>query len=98
MGLLVLLERVADVGLNGLSPKQSHLVDQAHGIYEFIKGDLRLLYFKGEGRAIVVCTAGVVKKGQKADRKAVSASIEQQRRFRDAVAQGKLEWSNTEES
>jgi len=96
-GLLVLLERVAQEGLANLSAKHSHFVDQKNGIYEFIKGDLRLLYFKGGGDVIVVCTSGVVKNGQKADKKAVAAAVELQKRFREAVDQGRLEWGDTGE-
>lgn len=46
-GLLALIERIANNGMQGLSSKLCHLVDEDNKIYELIKGDLRLFFFKG---------------------------------------------------
>lgn len=97
-GLALLLERVADQGLQILSSKQSHIVDAKHGIYEFVKSDLRLFYFKGQDSVIVVCTAGIIKQSQKANKKMVSEAMRLQRQYRESIANGDLELTCPEES
>ncbi|MDT4331076.1 type II toxin-antitoxin system RelE/ParE family toxin [Methylomonas sp. MS20] len=64
-GLFVLIERIAKDGLDGLSPHVWHLVDKDNKIYELIKGDLRLLFFKGPGDLLVIASHGFIKKTQK---------------------------------
>ncbi len=63
-GLLALIERIANNGTQGLSPKLCHLVDEENKIYELIKGDLRLFFFKGHCDLIVIATHGIIKKTQ----------------------------------
>lgn len=63
--LLILFETVAADGLSALSSSQFHLVDKEHGIYEFIAGRLRVLFFKGASGQMVICTHLFMKKGQK---------------------------------
>lgn len=96
-GLVELLFRVAANGLLPLSSKLTHIVDETNKIYEFVKGDLRLFYFKGIDGVLIVCTAGVVKKGQKVDKRAVAAAIEWQRNYHSAVKRSEIEWDDTEE-
>jgi len=64
-GLFQLIERIADYGLDGLSTKLCHLVDKENKIYELIKGDLRLLFFKGHRDVLIVTSHGFMKKSQK---------------------------------
>jgi hypothetical protein len=71
-GLLEMLEYVAQVGLQGVPAAWLHEANKSLGVYEFIKGPLRLFFFKGDGRDIAVCTGGVRKSGRKADRSATS--------------------------
>lgn len=78
--LAQMLERVAELGLQNVPYKWSHEVSKREQIYEFIKGPLRLFYFKGEGRQIAVCTSGVRKSGQKADK----AAVDHAKKMRDA--------------
>lgn len=73
--LLDILDFVSDNGVEKLSSKQSHQVNKDEGIYEFIKGSLRLFYFKGKNGHLVVCTEGILKKTQKVDPAAVSRAI-----------------------
>ena len=72
LGLVKFLEKVAEVGLNNVPSAWFHEVDKKHGIYEFIKGPLRLFFFKGQRGQIAVCTTGVRKSGQKVDKSSVS--------------------------
>lgn len=92
MGLSDLLARVAREGLDGLSSKMTHEADKRLKIYEFIKGDLRLFYFKGRDNTIVICTAGVIKKGQKADQKAVEKAAKFREEYLRAHASGGIQW------
>ncbi len=69
-----MLAHVAEHGLAETPAKWTHPANKEQGIDEFIKGDLRLMFFKGNGRQIVVCTVGGMKKGQKADKQLVSQS------------------------
>lgn len=73
--LFKMLKVVAERGFGHIPAAWCHEVDKRHGIYEFIKGDLRLFYFKGKNGEIAVCTGGVVKKGQKVDKAAVTDAI-----------------------
>jgi hypothetical protein len=63
-GLLALIDRIANDGIRGLSSKLCHLVDEDNKIYELIKGDLRLFFFKGHCDLIVIATHGIIKKSQ----------------------------------
>lgn len=75
-GMLEMLQHVSEKGLHGIPPGWVHEANKQHGIYEFIKGRLRLFFFKGENGQIAVCTSGVIKKGQKADKGAVQKAAE----------------------
>lgn len=75
VGLAQMLEHVAAHGLQDIPPKWTHEASKDKGILEFIKGDLRLFFFKGQGRQITVCTVGALKKGQKADKASVNKSV-----------------------
>ena len=86
-----MLQHVAAHGFAGIPHAWTHEVNKEHGIYEFIKGPLRLLFFKGQGDSIAVCTSGVRKKGQKADKAAVAQAIKMKDAYWQAVNQGTLE-------
>ncbi len=90
-GLLQMLEHVAAHGFAGIPAAWTHEVNKENGIYEFIKGPLRLLFFKGQGESIAVCTTGVRKKGQKADKAAVAQAIRAKDAYWLAITQGTLE-------
>ena len=85
IGLTVMLEHVARNGLQGCPSGWYHEADKRWCIYEFIKGNLRLFFFKGEGADIAVCTSGVLKKGQKVDRSAVKRAHEWRVAYMQAI-------------
>lgn len=89
-GLSLMLSLIAENGLNGIPAACVHEADKKNGIYEFIKGPLRLFFFKGAGRQIVVCTVGTRKKGQKADKPSVNKSIEFKNKYFDALKKNML--------
>ena len=71
-GLVYMLEHVAQNGLQNVPQTWFHEANKQDQIYEFSKGPLRLFFFKGQGKQIAVCTAGVRKSGKKADKQEVA--------------------------
>lgn len=90
LGLANLLDRISTDGFARLTSSMVHEANKQHKIYELIKGDLRLLYFKGMDDVIIVCTVGVLKKTQKADKSAVAQSIGWKNEYGAAVKNGTL--------
>lgn len=68
----VLFTHIAKNGLNQLSVDVSHNI--APEIFEFIRGRLRIVWFYGDGRRIVVCSHGFLKKGQKTPRSEIETA------------------------
>jgi hypothetical protein len=89
-GLFVLLERISKEGLSNISTKLSHRVDEDENIYELIKGDLRLFYFKTEEDFLIICTSALIKKSQAVDKKHVRKAIRLKHEYFEAVKQNTL--------
>ena len=84
-GLFRLIEHIVERGgLDGLSPKQCHLVDKDHKILELIKGDIRLLFFKGHGDTIIVTTHAFIKKTQKTPENHKNKAIRYKKEYQSA--------------
>lgn len=74
-GIYALFDHFAEEGTN-ISKDLCHEVDKKEGIYEFIKGDLRVLWFYAKGnRGIVICSHAFVKKDQKTPNKEKKKAI-----------------------
>jgi phage-related protein len=80
-GLLVMLERFSEHGQRMLNDGICHEIDENNKIFEFIKGDLRLIWFYGDGNKIIVCTHCFVKKGQKTPTKEKAHAINVKDRY-----------------
>lgn len=91
MGMVRILEHVADQGLSNLPHEWCHEADKELGIYEFRKGKLRLFFFKGSGNDIAVCTSGVRKQAQKADKGSVEWASKRKSEYLAAVIAETLE-------
>lgn len=89
-GLFKLLDRISKEGLVDISNKLSHRVDENENIYELIKGDLRLFYFKTEEDFLIICTSALIKKTQAVDQKHVKKAIRLKHDYLDAVKQRTL--------
>lgn len=96
-GLVTMLGYVATNGLQNMPNAWSHEADKPAGIYEFIKGPLRLFYFKGLNGEIAVCTSGVRKSGQKADKAAVAHAIAMKKQYMTAVKNNTYEVAEDED-
>lgn len=53
-GFVSLFERFAEHGHDGFNIKQKHEVDKGESIYQFRKGNHRVLFFSCENKAIIV--------------------------------------------
>jgi len=89
-GLFDLLDRISKEGLADISTKLSHRVDANENIYELIKGDLRLFYFKPEEGFLIICTSALVKKSQTVDPKHVKKATRLKHEYLEAVKQNTL--------
>jgi len=90
-GLLEMIGHVAERGLQNIPSAWWHEADKAKGIYEFRKGPLRLFFFKGTGKDIAVCTSGIRKSGQKADKQSVNKAAVWKAAYFDAIANSTYE-------
>lgn len=81
--LYALFDHFAEEGTN-ISKDLCHEVDKNEGIYEFIKGDLRVLWFYARGnRGIVICSHAFVKKDQKTPNKEKKYAIRVRENYED---------------
>lgn len=83
-GLIHLIERIAEHGLDGLSTKLCHLVDKENKIYELIKGDLRLLFFKGHCDILIITSHGFLKKSQKTPDNEKNKAVRYKKQYQQA--------------
>lgn len=74
LGLFALWERIDYRGPRALGTDLYHCVDAKEGVYEFIKGDLRLLCFEARG-ALVVCSHVMRKASQKTPKSEVARVV-----------------------
>lgn len=95
-GLLALLERFSQHGVRMLNSDLCHEADSANKIFEFIKGDLRLLWFYGSGKQLVICSHVFLKKGRKTPANEKQRAIDLKNLYMKMVAdkeQIELIWS-----
>jgi hypothetical protein len=93
-GLAAMLEFVAENGLDKAPAAWHHEASKQDKVYEFIKGPLRLFFFKGSNGQIAVCTNGARKNGAKADKGSVKAAATLREAYETAVKSDTLEIIN----
>ena len=98
LGLTQILATVAERDLDGVPSAWVHEANKSEKIYEFIKGPLRLFFFKGKNGQIVVCTSGVRKSGQKADKAAVKRSARWREEYYTALENDALTTVDNDEA
>ena len=64
-GLISMLGKFSEHGQRMLNDGICHEIDENEKLFEFIKGDLRLIWFYGKGNKIVICSHCFIKKGRK---------------------------------
>ncbi|MEE9338328.1 MAG: type II toxin-antitoxin system RelE/ParE family toxin [Methylococcaceae bacterium] len=88
--LLALFDHVADNGPRDLPDKLSHQIDS--GIWEFIKGRIRVLWFYDEGK-IVICSHGFIKKTQTTPKSEIDKVTKIKSKYIDCKNEGSIELS-----
>jgi hypothetical protein len=91
VGLVRFIDEIAKQGLQQVPSAWWHEVNKEHGIYELIKGPLRLFFFKGTNGDIAVCTDGTRKSGQKADKASVQKAIQYKKAYFIAIQEQNCE-------
>ena len=90
-GLMEMIQHVAERGLQNVPSAWWHEADKEKGVYEFLKGPLRLFFFKGTGNDIAICTSGIRKSGKKADKQSVNKAEAWKAAYFDAIANSTYE-------
>ncbi len=89
IGFRVAWSRIPLIGPKALGTALYHCVDEDHGIYEFVKGPMRLLCFEAGGR-LVVCSHALRKKTQKTPRADKKRAIRLKDRYLAALRAGEI--------
>lgn len=86
-GLFGILDLVSKEiqGPRVLNEKICHTIDKKHGIWQFSKGRIRLLWFYDEGRCII-CTHAFLKKSQKTPKATIAKAVKLQEQYHEAKA------------
>jgi len=85
--MLNFLARVADEG----PPRNTDLCHQIQDdIWQFESGKLRVLWFYGRGRGVIVCSHGFPKTTQKTPKRHINQAIQVLRRYLQDVAKGDI--------
>ena len=79
-----LLDRVAESG-PPRNTEISHDLDKRKGIWEFIQGDLRVLWFYDKGK-LIICSHGVIKKARRTPRSEIDRACRAFDAYTDAKA------------
>lgn len=90
--LLAYFRQVAISGPKALNSAQCHQVDAKSKIYEFISGDLRVLFFRGSQGNLVICTHMFLKKTQKKPPKELNKALRVKRLYEQAEKAAQVEW------
>lgn len=96
IGLYTVWERINRFGPRALGTGLYHLVDEENGIYEFIKGRIRVLCFESHTGAICVCSHVLLKSSQKTPKAAIKLAIRLKAQFSTAFAAGTVQFVTEE--
>lgn len=97
VGLMQFWENIPRVGPRQLGTAIYHCVDDEHGIFEFVKGRLRVLCFQSDG-AICVCCHAFLKQTQKTPKPKIKRAVGIKKEYEAALASGKVEIKAEEDS
>ena len=64
-GIYQYFERFAEHGSSAFNDAICHYADKEEKIWEFIKGDIRILWFYAGHDQAIICSQGFIKSGQK---------------------------------
>lgn len=96
-GLDVLFRRYAEQGRQGLTSALFHEVDKNEGIWEFIKGRLRVLCFEDPADgSVIILSHYFVKQTQKTPKSEVQSAVRARDSYIAAKKSGQVEFVDTE--
>jgi hypothetical protein len=90
-GMLALFSRYAEGGRQYLPTAVFHEANRQKGIWQFIKGRLRIFCFIDDG-ALVILTHGAIKKSQKADPSEIRHAARLKAQYLAAKNRNELRW------
>lgn len=90
LGLMQFWRNIPRVGPRQLGTAIYHYVDEKNGIYEFIKGRLRVLCFQSDG-AICVCCHAFLKQSQNTPKAKIKRALVIKNEYEAAKAAGKIQ-------
>lgn len=88
-GCYALFERYAEYGRNGMTADWFHEANKQSGIWQFIKGRLRVYCFM-DGGDLIILTHGSVKKTQKADPSQIERAVALKTQYEQDKASNKI--------
>lgn len=89
-GMFDLFERFSQSGRDTFNDDLCHYVDKDEKIWEFIKGDIRVLWFYGQGSRIIVCSHGFLKSSRKTPKKELNQAIAAKKEYENAANRKKI--------
>ncbi len=90
-GIYVLLQRYAQDGRQRLTSDNFHEANKPEGIWQFIKGRLRVFCFMDAQGGLVVLSHCAIKKTQKADSQEVDRAIRLKKQYETAQKEGSIQ-------
>lgn len=91
--LQALIVRISDDqrGPNLLPDEISHYVDKKEKIWEFISGDIRLLWFYSNSvRKVIICSHAFIKKSRKTPKSDIAKAIRIKKQYEKAAEQDRI--------
>ena len=90
LGFKSLFQRYAKDGKAGLTTSSFHPANKEEGIWEFIKGRLRIFCFVDNKNNLIILSHGILKKGQKADPTEVACAVRNKKKYYEAAKKNKI--------
>ncbi|SOD15987.1 type II toxin-antitoxin system RelE/ParE family toxin [Nitrosomonas ureae] len=88
--LLIKLERISNKNFSEFSNKLARVINKNPKIMELRQGQLRLVFFHGHNKTIVVCCEICKKKTNKADKNLVARAIQSYKNYDNAIRSNNL--------
>lgn len=89
-GIFQLFDRFAEHGPKAFNDAICHYVDQEEKIWEFIKGNLRILWFYAGQDRVIVCSHGFIKRSAKTPTAEKQKAIAAKHRYYDDNDNGNI--------
>ena len=83
-------ERFSQSGRDTFNDDLCHYVDKDEKIWEFIKGDIRVLWFYGQGNRIIICSHGFIKNSRKTPKKEINHAITAKHAYEKAASRNEV--------